>query len=432
MRTHPLPLVLFIAAWFAGPLSAAQAPEPVEPAQVSERPDYQMTGLIEAAYAWGSGVVAEHPGVVLSCAHVVYDNFFRQWTSGALWYKSYNGSGAPDVTTSQILNGYFYWRSYATAVAATERARKRLVDYPIELPLPERLENDYFRAMAAEFNLDAVAHFSYAEDLGGGQFAPVLKNGVARLAAAGAKWITGYPSGRYAEDDPLAYRLHDTGEFESALLPEFPKRQNYITLYDEVETGSGNSGGPVWMRDVDNQPAVAGILVSGAEENTEGERFVGVHGTSQQSWNLIAAAMDTVEAGEKTISRSFPVTGGAVIPDAERFRVPGGKRTKSGELVRSFQVTGLPKTIEEVRVDISINHPARKDLRVVLQTPCKRRLPIYEGAYDTEGENVTMDGQEAPLFYGLNPNGTWVLRVLDEIPADAGQLVSATVHIKAR
>jgi hypothetical protein len=59
-------------------------------------------------------------------------------------------------------------------------------------------------------------------------------------------------------------------------------------------------------------------------------------------------------------------------------------------------------------------------------------LPIYEGAYDTEGENVTMDGQEAPLFYGLNPNGTWVLRVLDEIPADAGQLVSATVHITAR
>jgi subtilisin-like proprotein convertase family protein len=43
-----------------------------------------------------------------------------------------------------------------------------------------------------------------------------------------------------------------------------------------------------------------------------------------------------------------------------------------------------------------------------------------------------MNEEEAPLFYGLNPNGTWVLRIRDWAPADTGQLVSATVQITAR
>jgi hypothetical protein len=102
--------------------------------------------------------------------------------------------------------------------------------------------------------------------------------------------------------------------------------------------------------------------------------------------------MDTADVGEEAVSTSLPINGHATISDAERLSVLGGKRTKSGELVRSFRVTGLPKTTEEARVDIAVNHPARKDLRVVLQTPGKRRLPVYEGTYDTDSENVTMDG----------------------------------------
>lgn len=56
------------------PLPAAQTPQPVEAGQEATRTDYRTTGLIETAFAWGSGVVAEHPRVVLSCAHVVFDD----------------------------------------------------------------------------------------------------------------------------------------------------------------------------------------------------------------------------------------------------------------------------------------------------------------------------------------------------------------------
>lgn len=333
---------------------------------------------------------------------------------------------------SQPLNGYFYWRSYASAVKAAVAAWNRIRDYLLELPLPDRLYDRYLRAVAGEFNLDAIAYFSYAENLGAGEFAPVLKDGAARLAASAPKWITGYPGGRYAEGDPLAYRLHDTGEFSARLHTEFAALKNYVTVYDEVETGSGNSGGPVWIRDGGGKLSVAGILVSGAELERDGESLVGVHATSMQSWNLIKSAVNTAGAADQTVTESYDIMADAPVPDAERIRIPGGHRVREGQLARTFRVRGLPKSIVEVRIDLVIEHRERTDLRVILQTPGKRRLPVYEGSMEEAGPNVDMEDEAAPLFYGLNPNGNWVLRVIDTMPADAGRLVSATVHISAR
>jgi len=412
-------------------LPATQTPQPVEAGQETSR-DYRTTGLIEAAFGWGSGVVAEHPRVVLSCAHVVFDDVYRQWTSGAWWYRAYNGSTVPDSVLSQPLNGYFYWRSYASAVQAGVAAWNRVRDYPLEFPLPDRLYDRYLRAVAEEFSLDAIAYFSYAANLGAGEFAPVFKDGAAQLASNAPKRITGYPSGRYPANDPLEYRLHDTGGFDAPLLPEFARLKNYVTAYDEVETGPGNSGGPVWLQNSEGKPAVAGILVSGAELERDGESFVGVHATSQQSWNLIKSAINTAGNGDQTVTKPYNIAANAEIPDAERLRIPGGHRMKEGQLARTFRVGGLPKSIVEVRVDLVIEHGERTDLRVILQTPGNRRLPVYEGSLDEAGADLAMEDEAAPLFYGLNPNGNWVLRVVDELPGDTGRLVSATVHITAR
>ena len=248
-------------------------------------------------------------------------------TSGARWYRAYNGAGMPEYPSiSQPLNGYFYWRSYASAVQGTVAAGNRVRGYPLELPLPDRLYNRYLRAVASEFNLDAIAYFSYTEHLGAGKFASVLKHGAARLSSNTAKWITGYSGGTYNEGDPLEYRLHDTGEFAARLYPEFAVLKNYITAYDEVETGSGNSGGHVWVRDGKGKPSVAGILVSGAELERDGESLIGVHATSTQSWNLIKSAMTTARPGDQTITKSYAIMADAGIPDAERIRIPGGHR----------------------------------------------------------------------------------------------------------
>ena len=297
-------------------------------------------------------------------------------------------------------------------------AGNRVRDYPLELPLPDRLYDRCLRAVAGEFNLDAIAYFSYAEHLGAGEFAPVLKDGAARLSSNTARWITEYPGGKYNEGDPLEYRLHDTGEFAARLYPEFAALKNYVTAYDEVETGSGNSGGPVWVRDGEGKSSVAGIPVSGAELERDGESLIGVHATTTQSWNLIKSAITTAGAADQTVTESYDIMADAGIPDAERIRIPGGHRVLEGKLARTFRVRGLPKSIVEVRVDLVIKHGERTDQRVILQTTGKRRLPVYEGSFDEAGADLEIENEAAPLFYGLNPNGNWVLRVIDTIPAD--------------
>lgn len=97
----------------------------------------------------------------------------------------------------------------------------------------------------------------------------------------------------------------------------------------------------------------------------------------------------------------------------------------------SSWVSGMPKIIHEVRVDLEIRHGDRRDLLVILETPNKKRLPFDEGELDTNGQEVLFENEDAPLFYGLNPNGRWVQRVIDTLAGDEGLLISATVHTTA-
>lgn len=406
-------LLLAAAAMMTAPADAVQKPLPVQAGLETQYKSYRMTGLIETPFSWGSGVVAGHQRVVLSCAHVIYDDVFHRWTSGARWYRAYNGTGAPPVKNAEVLNGYYYWKSYSSAVRATQRAGYR----------------SFLRAIANEFNQDAIAYFSYADDLGDGEFAAVLADGAKRLTSGNTKWITGYPSGLYSENDPVQYRLHNTGYFGSPLWPEYSGFRNYLTAYYVAETGAGNSGGPVWMSDA-GEPRVVGILVSGAEQQTEGNSFIGVHAVSPKSWDLIGKAINTVDRGNEVVTNSYPVDGQLEIPDAV-FR-PRTGTYKPGELKKFLRVSGMPRVINEVRIDLAISHPRPTDLLVILETPGKKRLPLYVGKFDTSGEPVLFTNEEAPLFYGLNPNGRWVLRVIDEWPGATGRVVSATVHISAR
>jgi subtilisin-like proprotein convertase family protein len=70
-------------------------------------------------------------------------------------------------------------------------------------------------------------------------------------------------------------------------------------------------------------------------------------------------------------------------------------------------------------------------LVVMLQAPGNRRLPVYAGKFDTPGRDLSLQQEEAPLFYGLDPNGTWVLWIFDTRAGEGGNLVSAKLHITA-
>lgn len=397
-------------------------PEPIPQDQIESVKPYRLTGLIDAYYTTGSGVVAVHPRVVLSCAHVIYDPDFRRWLSGARWFRGYNSEEAPERADGQVLNGYFYWRSYAAAFRAGEKARQR--------PFGG------LRAIAREFDLDAVAYFSYRDDLGNGEYAEVFDEGAPWLQAFREKWVTGYPAGRYEEGDPLEYRQHVTGSFLPALRREVRTARNYLTLDDYVETGPGNSGGPVWLRDPDDNDnyVVAGVLVSGAEQSLNGFSSIGVHATSARSWRLITSAVQTADMGAASQNLTVSFTDAPVpVPDGTTRVVRGRVRTFPGEVVRSINVSGMPTFLNEVRIDLVVDHDDRRDLLVLIQPPGQKRWPIYDGLFDEAGNEVLFEDEDVPMFYGINPNGQWKLRVVDMVSGgDTGKLMSAEIRIGAR
>jgi len=66
-----------------------------------------------------------------------------------------------------------------------------------------------------------------------------------------------------------------------------------------------------------------------------------------------------------------------------------------------------------------------------------KRLPNYDGDYDDyyagDGEkDLKFEAEAAPFFYGMNPNGIWVLRIMDTSPGKTGRFVSARLTITAR
>ena len=401
-------------------------PQPVLEGETENDKRTRLTGLIDATFSWGSGAVAEHPRVVLSCAHVIFDTYFARWLSGARWFRGWNDGNAPDKAQGQVLNGYFYWRPYAAASRVAERARRWWW-------LPGG-----WKKIAKEFDLDAVAYFSYSDDLGGGEYSRTFADGAPWLNTSYLeKWVTGYPSGRYEEGNPLEFRQHLTGGFYPALWREWRGAPSYLTLDDTVETGSGNSGGPVWLRDPDNNEdyMIAGVLVSGAEQAESGISSIGVRATSQRSYKLILDAMRTADEGygEVTQEREF-ISGTVEVPDAVSRVLKGKVRKIPGEIKQSVYFTGMPPTLNGAQIDLLIEHEERRDLLIMIQPPKQRKYPVFDGWYEDPGsEDVSLSGEEVPYFYGINPNGRWTLRVLDmESGGDTGRIVSARIRVKSR
>lgn len=399
-----LRLAAYVSLFLATRLGAVEVPSPVPIGDEGTDP-YAFTGIISTYESYGSGVVAAHPRVVLSCAHVVFSLDYLAWTSGAEFFTAWNDTTAPEYGTGQFLTGYYYWRTYAPAAAATDRLF--------------RLGKNPLAAEAREFNQDFVAYFHHSTDLAEGACAEVWEDGVPVLSdAAKDKVVTGYPMGRYSEGDTNEFRMHKTS-FTGALSPEFRFTKRYLTAYNIAETGSGNSGGPVWVRqDEGGSPSVAGVLVSGQEQPEFKESMIGVHAVSRDGWRLIQSALDATTVGAPT-SRSFEIAGGT-IPDYSTLK-------------RSIKVSGLPKTVLSVTLDLEINHPLRSDITVAVRAPGRKTAVVYDGIYDGQtGPSINLTNEQIAYFYGASANGVWTVVIDDWEPQDEGSLVSARLNITAR
>lgn len=385
-----------------------QTPQPVGDASFAP---YSLSGIIGTYESWGSGVAAAHPNVVLSCAHVVFGLDAFSWTSGARWHRAWNKAAEPTDAEGLALDGYYYWSSYASA------ARNTFTSYSA------------FKE-AREFNQDFVAYYRAASPVAGGSFALAWTNGAMPLASSNtAKLVTGYPMGRYGEQDPLRYRMHETA-VNAGLRPEYRQLANYLVIYDVAETGSGNSGGPVWTADSGGQQRVAGILVSGqettlADAGSNWDRsMVGIHAISSAGWRLINAAMQA--SGKTPLVKSFsPGQGAATVVDGR-------------SLSRTFKVSGMPSFATDITVDLDLttaDPEDRRDYYVTLRSPGGRTVVVYDGRWDGQGPDdptftFPLDDEPTVYFYAVNPNGVWTLAIRDRKKNGvAGNFISASLNI---
>jgi hypothetical protein len=369
-------------------------PSPVHPADVGLSP-YLYTGLIGTENDdTGSGSVAVHPKLVLGCAHMNYGNNDAWLRAKTIhWFWKWNEGNYPDDSIGMILTGYYYFSSYQTNVRR------------------------YGMDDSQTFQFDFVANYSATQNTAGGYAGGWMEDGKQCLTTGGFnKLISGYPAGRYNEGDPNEYRMHST-EFSDNMNVEW---NNYLGL-DGVETGPGNSGGPVWVLQ-NGEWIFAGVLVSGSEYLNNQWSSIGVYSLNKQGWGLITSALRrTGSTGDLFKKRVALENVPAAIPD-------------QSSVVRTFTVSGLVGLIQGVKVNLVITHPRQGDLAVTLRSPSGKTVTLLSAVVKRKSSriNLVFSGKNVSGFTSLSPNGVWTLSVRDSFERDVGVIQSGSLEITTR
>jgi subtilisin-like proprotein convertase family protein len=367
------------------------SPSPVDPEDVSLSP-YIYTGLIGTKDGYtGSGSVAVHPKLVLGCAHMNYgDNGAWLPARSIRWFWKWNQGNYPDDSIGMMLTGYYYFSTYQTNV------------------------KKYGMDDSLTFQFDFVANYSATQNTAGGYAGGWVEDGKQYLTIGRFnKLISGYPAGRYIEGDPNEYRMHST-EFRDNMYVEW---DNYLGL-EGVETGPGNSGGPVWVLR-NGEWAFAGVLVSGSEYLYNQWSSIGVYSLNKQGLGIITSALKKTGSSGDLLKKTVALGNVPVaIPD-------------QSSVVQTFTVSGLVGVIQGVKLNLAITHPRKGDLAVTLRSPSGKTVTLLSAVAKTKSSqaNLILSGKKVSGFTNLSPNGVWTLTVRDSFQQDVGSLQSGSLEI---
>ncbi len=355
---------------------------------------YVYTGLLRQKEGSGSGSVAIHPRLVLGCAHLNYTDKTTWLPAGSIeWFWKWNQGNYPANGNGLTLTGYYYFTTY--------QQNKIL----------------YGEGNAKTYQYDFVANYSATQDAAGGRAAYWANDGKKFLTVGKLrKRITGYPAGRYIAGDSDQYRMHET-DFSANMAVSF---NNYLSL-NGVETGPGNSGGPVWIWN--NQDwTFAGVVVSGLD-TTKGKRSsIGVCSLNQGNWGLILSALSQLGGAEFLHKKWVPMGAlPAAIPDQSSIN-------------RTLEVTGLLGAIQTIKINLFARHERGGDLIVTLRSPTGKtvRLTTAVTTALSSPPNLTLTSRSIMGFQGLSPNGSWTLTVKDSYKSKIGSLQAASMEITTR
>lgn len=374
-RKWSIPLAVVLAAAFPAAAFAGKVYYPVA-GLVSE-----STGLMESQVAgdWyrGSAVIARDPKLLFSCAHLFYES--GEWATDYNFYRACHSKYYPDEADAASPRGLNYFTSYSSGVAS--------------------YGSDSEVAFASDFTV-LYGYSSFGKAVG------YWAKGGPALRSLSQKRIVGYPSDiDYTGFSGYCYQ-HATGWFD---YQAFRVRGGFHE-FDDVSTGPGNSGGPVFVRNTGTgQDLLAGILVSGTT------RSAGVVALDLNTDTLAGYAL-----GLKDKTRTFSNNTG--------FRLPDGSKSYA---VIPIEVSGFTGSIAKLKLSVSVTTKYRGDLDVFLKSPGGRTRWIARHDGWTTGDLIITGKDLTAAFGGYAPNGRWELRARDAVSGVRANFNSASVTISA-
>jgi hypothetical protein len=246
--------------------------KPIDAAYLTAEP-YRYTGISMSDRIPCSGAVVVDTQLLLSASHCVF-NWEAQanqnpWRPTPEWFLRYHASTIPITGSGKQTRGYWYFSTYADTVRN------------IGVNSPQAFDLDFHTAFAFE---------PLAE-----QFSGYWHDGYEAFMSQTWKQTVGYPSDNYPEQHPDKFLMHHNGPWTAACQT----LQNSFVVCEEVSTGPGNSGGPVFVwSSTDSRYYYAGTNVSGlVRENDDPYDLSGINLIRTDEWAVINAAKDAALKG---------------------------------------------------------------------------------------------------------------------------------------
>jgi len=323
----------------------------------------------------GSGCVVQHPRLVFTAAHMIHDEGL--WATRQRFVRAHHSSTSPGVEDGIVPRGMRYWTSYARRV---------------------RKDGD---SSAGAFEQDFAVLYHSSRDFG-----PALgwwADGAEALVSGGRKRIVGYPAVVDLTREPGRSYQHRTDWFTI----EGRRNLGAYILFQGVSTGGGNSGGPVFVEDGDEE-LVAGILVSGSRSTA------GVRAIDDAALQLAQSAL----GGQPTRSINFRNTDRHLLPD-------GAKQFSR----RAVTASGFDGSLQRLDFSVDIATPRRGDLEVYLRSPSGRvRWVARQQGGSTR--NLRQSGVGFSSSYrGQAADGRWILYMRDAVKGNRATFRSFGVKI---
>jgi hypothetical protein len=338
-------------------------------------------GMIESKLfgEWyrGSGVVARDPRLIYSCAHVFYEN--GVWANDYVFHRNYHKRTYPRTRDGAKPRGIRHFSSYTSSVSS--------------------FGSDSDQAFASDFTV-LYGNSSFGPSVGW------FANGASALKSGALKRIVGYP----AEIDFTGAAgfcfQHSTGDFKRSAY----RVRGSFYEFDNVSTGPGNSGGPVFVQDgTSGQRLLAGMLVSGSR------RTAGVVALDTATHTLASYAL-----GLKPKSQEFSNDHAFILKDGS-----------SSFATRDIPVSGFTGTLESIRLSITLYTPQRGDLEVYLRSPGGKIGWITRKSGGSADDLVVSNLNLDATFHGGPANGVWRLYFRDSVMGNSASFLKASLRVTA-